>query len=81
MGVLILKLANPNPGALHKIHMPQTESSEPFRWRSLPEAIEPKPSVTMRSFTGLHWWPVWTVLKGETLRIECGKEILGRYRI
>ncbi len=24
---------------------------------------------------------VWTVLKGETLRIECGKEVIGRYRI
>lgn len=24
---------------------------------------------------------VWTVLKGETLRIECGKEVIARYRI
>jgi len=24
---------------------------------------------------------VWTVLKGETLRIECGKEVIGRHRI
>lgn len=24
---------------------------------------------------------VWTVLKGETLRIECGKEVIGRYRL
>ncbi len=24
---------------------------------------------------------VWTVLKGETLRIERGKEMIGRYRI
>jgi putative transposase len=24
---------------------------------------------------------VWTVLKGETLKIECGKEVIGRYRV
>jgi len=24
---------------------------------------------------------VWTILKGETLRIECGKEVIARYRI
>jgi hypothetical protein len=24
---------------------------------------------------------VWTVLKGETLRIECGKEVIAKYRV
>lgn len=24
---------------------------------------------------------IWTILKGDTLRIECGKEVVARYRI
>lgn len=42
MGVLTVKLASPKPGALYDIHIPEAESPEPFRWRSLPESIGPE---------------------------------------
>ena len=45
MGILTVRLAQPKPGALYEIQIPEAESSEPFRWRTLPATITPEPEV------------------------------------
>ncbi|MGH7831233.1 MAG: alkaline phosphatase D family protein [Candidatus Binatia bacterium] len=55
MGILTLKLATPKPGALYEIQLPEVSSSEPFRWRSLPDSIEPEGFSFM--FASCFWRP------------------------
>jgi len=45
MGILSVRLFQPKPGALYEIHIPEAESSEPFRWRTLPNTKDPDPDV------------------------------------
>lgn len=39
MGVLTVTLQAVHPGEVYDIHIPEAGASEPFRWRSLPDAI------------------------------------------
>jgi hypothetical protein len=40
MGILTVNLANPAPGSTYDVWIPEVAASRPFRWRSLPEAVD-----------------------------------------
>jgi hypothetical protein len=40
MGVLTVELAEPHPGDEYELHIPELGSSQPVRWRTLPDSID-----------------------------------------